>query len=67
MNEAHDVKERLGSGLAIGDSDGLCLIERTDGVFAVGWGAMEAAELRFVAADLHSMLGGELGALLAGG
>lgn len=63
MNKAHDVRSRLGSGLAVGDADGLCLIERADGIFVVGWGAMDPAELQFVAVDLRSMLGGDLGGL----
>lgn len=67
MNEAHQVQTRLGSGLAVGDADGRCLVERPDGIFAVGWGATDPSELRLVTPDLNSMLNGELGVLSPSG
>ena len=65
MNAAYDVRNQLGGGVAIGDAFGLFLVERQDGLFAVGAGALDAGELRIVAADLNAMLSaGELGELL---
>lgn len=62
MNEIHDVRARV-DGVAVGDADGLFLIERENGLFAVGPGALDPDELRFVAPNLGALLGGSLGKL----
>ena len=62
MNEVHDVRARV-DGIAVGDADGLFLIERANGLFAVGPGALDPDELRFVARDLADFFGGTLGKL----
>lgn len=62
MNDVYDIPRQVG-GLAIGDADGLFLVERPDGLYAVGAGALEPDSLRFVASDLSELLSGVLGRL----